>query len=258
MDTIGMAGKPSDTTRSRTRRPRCSFLANCAFVSIDLQESARGYLSEQSLPGTWRQMGFTVADCNAAIDYLHDTALPNARRVADACRALHLPMIFVHWGYQFRDAMDLAPDVYQAFTRDIGSDTTRWPHHISSADSRAAEALGVRPGEYVLAKADQDAFGSCNIHFVLQNLRARSIVFVGGHTEGCLRRTALSAHRLTYRTLCVADATFNARESARLTAIEESKFDYVMTTDEFADWARQVAERPAGGRRSRRGDSEAG
>jgi len=187
-------------------------------------------------------MGFTVADCNAAIDYLHDTALANARRVADACRALHLPMIFVHWGYQFRDAMDLAPDVYQAFTRDIGSDVTKWPHHVSAPDSRVAEALGVRPGEYVLAKADQDAFGSCNIHFVLQNLSARSIVFVGGHTEGCLRRTALSAHRLRYRTLCVADATFNARESTRVRGIEGSRFDYVMPTDQFVAWAEQVAE----------------
>ena len=211
-------------------------------MSVDLQESARGYLSEQSLPAAWRQLGFTVADCNAAIDYLHDTALANARRVADACRALNLPMIFVRWGYQFRDAMDLAPDVYQMFMRDIGPDKAKWPHHISEPGSCIAEALGVRPGEYVLAKADQDAFGSCNIHFVLKNLSARSIVFVGGHTQGCLHRTALSAHRLGYRTLCVADATFNARESTRVRGIEEGQFDYVMPTDQFVAWAERVAE----------------
>jgi nicotinamidase-related amidase len=230
-------------TNPAASRPRSSFLSHCVFVSIDFQESARGYLSEESMPGTWREMGFSVADCNAAVDYLHDTALPNARRVADACRALHLPMIFVHWGYQFRDAMDLAPDVYQAFTRDIGSDVTKWPHHISAPDSRVAAALGVRPGEYVLAKTDQDAFGSCNIAFVLRNLGARSIVFVGGHTEGCLGRSARSARRLGFKTLCIADATFNARESARLRAIEESRFDYAMLTDEFTAWTERVTRR---------------
>lgn len=195
------------------------------------------------MPSGWREKGFSVEDCNAAIDYLYDTALPNARRVADACRAINLPTIFVHWGYRFRDAMDLAPEVYQTLMKDLGPDKSKWPHHISDPGSRIAEALGVRAGEYVLAKADQGAFGSCNIEFVLRNLGARSIVFVGGHTEGCLYRTALSAHRLGYKTLCIADATFNARESARMQGIEQSRFDYVMTTDEFIAWVER-----AGGR----------
>jgi len=230
-----------DSSRVKVRRPRSSFLTHAVFVSIDLQESPRGYMTEESLPGVWREMGFSISDCNAATDYLYDTALPNARRVADACRALKLPMIFVHWGYQFRDAMDLAPGVYQMFMRDCGADTSRWPHHISDPGSRPAEALGVRLGEYVLAKADQDAFGSCNIHFVMQNLGVRRIVFVGGHTQGCLHRTALSAHRRGYRTLCIADATFNARESSRMQGIQESRFDYVMQTDEFVAWVERVS-----------------
>lgn len=91
----------------------------------------------------------------------------------------------------------------------------------------------MREGEYVLPKTAQDAFTSSNIQFILTNLGARNLVFVGGHTGACLGKTTASAKRLGYRTLVVEDATFDARQSARLRCIEETGYDYVMKTEEF-------------------------
>jgi nicotinamidase-related amidase len=91
----------------------------------------------------------------------------------------------------------------------------------------------VRPGEYVIPKSGQDAFASSNIDFLLRNLGVRRLVFVGGHTGACLGKTAASAKRLGYETLCVEDATSDARESTRRQYIAEAGFDYVISTAEY-------------------------
>ena len=41
----------------------------------------------------WKEMGFTAEDVNAANDFAWEVALPNVVKVAEACRALDLPMI---------------------------------------------------------------------------------------------------------------------------------------------------------------------
>lgn len=207
-------------------------LENCAFVCIDLQEIPRTHMTEEQMPSGWKQQGFTVEDCNAATDYLFDVAMPNAVKVADACRAAKIPMIFVHWGYLCEDGMDLDPDIRRAFLNDIGPDPKKWPHHITDPSSRPAEALKVMKGEYVVAKSGQDAFNSSRIDFILKNLGVKNIIFVGGHTQACLYRTAASAKRLGYNTLCVEDATWNARESTRKQGIRDSGFNYVKTAAE--------------------------
>ena len=211
--------------------PDRSFFENCAFVCVDIQEGTREYITE--LPKLWKEMGFTLEDCHAATDYLFDVAQPNARRVADACRELGLPMIFIHWGHLFADGMDLDPEVRKQFIDEAGGEPQTWPHHMSAPGSRPAESLGVREGEYVIPKTAQDAFTSSNIGFVLQNLGVKNIVLVGGHTGACLGKTAKHARELGYKTLCIEDATFDARESSRTANIEAFGYDYVLTTDEF-------------------------
>jgi nicotinamidase-related amidase len=208
------------------------FLRNCAFVSVDLQEIQRTRMSEDGMPSGWKAQGFTAKDCNAATDYLFDVATPNAVKVADACRARKLPMIFLHWGFEREDGMDLDPSTRETFIHDIGPDPRKWPHHISDPTSRPAEALKVKKDEIVIAKSGQDAFNSSRIDFILKNLGVKNIIFVGGHTQGCLFRTATSANKLGYKALCVEDATWNARESTRRKGIEDSRFTYVVTTQE--------------------------
>ena len=185
------------------------------------------------MPPLWKQMGFTAEDVNAANRFAWDVALPNAVKVADACRKCGLPMIFVHWGYFFEDGMDLDPEIRKTMLDEHGTDFSKWSGYDRQPASQVAKAFGVRKGDYVIAKAAQDAFRSCNIDFVLRNLGAKRIVFVGGHTGACLGKTAKSAKRLGYTILCIRDATTNARESSRESDIRETGYDYVLTTAEF-------------------------
>ncbi|MCC6698417.1 MAG: isochorismatase family protein [Candidatus Hydrogenedentes bacterium] len=213
-----------------------SFFQHCAFVSIDIQEGSRpAPMTLDQVPALWREMGFTAEDVNAANDFAWDVALPNAVKVVDACRTLRLPMIFVHWGYRFEDGMDLDPSIRKAMLKEHGTDYAKWSGHISQPGSQPAKILGVRDGEYVIAKTAQDAFSSSSIDFVLRNLDVKNIVFVGGHTGACLGKSAKSAKRLGYTILCIHDATTNARESSRMKDIEETGYDYVLSTAEFLD-----------------------
>jgi nicotinamidase-related amidase len=190
-------------------------------------------MAYEQVPALWRTMGFTADDVNAANDYLWNVALPNAVKVTERCRQKGLPMIFIHWGCQFEDGMDLDPDVRKMLLNEHGTDYAKWGHHNSDAASCPAKVLGVRQGEYVLAKTAQDAFKSCSLDFVLLNLGVKRIVFIGGHTEACLGKTAKSAKERGYETLCVEDATFNARESTRKKGIEETDYNHVVTAAEF-------------------------
>ena len=211
--------------------PDRSFFASCAFVCIDIQEGQRSKVT--SISKEWGASGYTVADCQAAVDFCYDVAMPNARKVADGCRGLELPMVFVHWGCLFKDGMDLDPRVRRAFVAGEGNHPEKWTPLAST--TRPAAILGVRDGEYVFPKTAQDAFLSCNIGFLLENLEIKNIVFVGGHTNpgGCLGQTGRSAHKRGYKILCVEDATFDAGESTRKKGIEWVPFDYVVTTEQF-------------------------
>lgn len=220
-----------------------SFLKHCAFVSVDIQEGGEpAAITDAQMPEAWKEMGFSAEDVNAANKFAWQVALPNAVKVADICRDLGIPRIFIHWGYLFEDAMDLDPDIRKAMREEHGTDYSRYAGHIRQPGSQPAKAFHIQHDDYVLPKAAQDAFTSCNIEFVLRNLKVKNIVFVGGHTNagGCLGKTARSARRLGYKTLCIRDATYNARESSREKDIKDTRYTHVMSTDEFLDFVQQA------------------
>jgi nicotinamidase-related amidase len=219
--------------------PGPTFFDDAVFVSIDFQPPI---WREEPLPKHFAELGITREDVDEGRRYLVEESLPNARRVADGSRKLGIPLIFVHWGYLFEDGMDLEPPTYNAFMDHYGPDTSKWPHHISAPDSRPAEELGVRPGEYVIAKTAQDAFVSSNIANVLTNLRARKIVFVGGDTGACLGKSARSAISAGYEVLCVEDATFDTSQARRLEMFEQIGCHHVVSTEEFEQLVERALE----------------
>ncbi len=232
---LGISAMGSRADEARGIHLDRKFFEQCAFVCVDFQEGQPPAkpMTQDQVPALWKTMGFTADDVNAANDFLWQNALPNAVKVTECCRRMGLPMIFIHWGCQFEDGMDLDPDVRAMLLKEHGEDYSKWGHHCGDLTSCPAKALGVRKGEYVLAKTAQDAFKSCSLGFVLRNLGVKRIVFIGGHTEACLGKTSKSAKELGYETLCVEDATFNARESTRRKGIEDSGYTYVVTTDAF-------------------------
>ncbi len=224
-----------ETTPSKKIKVLSSdFFTHCALVCVDIQEQERKPdLTQEQLPILWRKMGFTAQDVNAASAFAWDVCRPNAVKVVEACRKHNLKIVFVHWGYQFNDGVDLDPDIYRMMRETHGDDAANWPHHLSSPDSMPAKVFHVQAGEYVLAKTSQDTFTSTNIGFLLRNLGIKHIVFIGGHTGACLGKTAASAKRAGYEILCITDATYNACESVRLRNIQETSYDHVLTTDAF-------------------------
>ncbi len=231
-DTTGSPSDLPNETERVFRMPNASFFENCAFVSVDFQQGGKSRVTD--IPDLWKRLGYTVEDCNAASDFGHDVGLPNAVRIADACRSLRLPMIFIHWGCRFDDGMDLEPEVRRMLLEERArKGISNGP--LGERNARPADAFAIREGEYVIPKSGQDAFPSSCLEYVLRNLGVKRIVFVGGHTNpgGCLGRTARSAKRLGFETLCVEDATYDAGESTRKPGIAQAGFDYVVTTEEF-------------------------
>jgi len=209
-----------------------SIFTNCAFVCVDLQEGGpQTPITEEGLHDEWRALGFTVEDVNNGFDYAWGVALPNAARAAQACFNAGIPRIFVHWGFRFPDGMDLDPIVRAKMVRQHGHDYEKWPGRIGHPGAKPSAFFNVQPTDYVLPKTSQDAFASSTLHYVLTNLGVRNLIFVGGHTEACLNKTALTAKRIGYRTVCIEDATSNARESSRFQGILASEFDHVVSLD---------------------------
>jgi len=138
--------------------------------------------------------------------------------------------------------MDLDPEIRKMLRSEYGTNYAAWGHCILDSQCRPADELGVRPGEYALPKTGQNAFNSSNLGFVLTNLNVRNLVFVGGHTEACLGKTAQTAHQRGFRTLCVEDATFNARESTRRNGILQANFDYILSTAQFQKLVQKAKE----------------
>ncbi len=231
-----------DTQPWLTEMPPRSFLEGCAFLCIDLQENAADPfgppkpVTDATMPPLWKEMGFTPEDVNEANDFAYRVCAPNARRVADACLGAGLPRIFVHWGARYEDLCDIDPEVRSLLVQEGPDPGTCRKTYPPSSRERPAAFLGVRDGDYVLAKTAQDAFRATPLEFMLRNLRVRNLVFVGGHTGACLGKTARTARELGYGTLCVEDATSNAFESNRIERLLAFGFDWIVRTAAFEAW----------------------
>ena len=230
------ASRPGGFRRSYAETvPAREFFTRCAFVCVDLQEPAsatrRPALTEADMPPLWRALGFTAADVNAGSDFAHTVCCANAARVADTCRALGLPRVFIHWGSRFADEMDLDPEIRVLQSGDPQKLARRSASPPAKAERPAAYLGVVAADDYVLPKTAQDAFASCSLDHVLRNLGVERLILIGGHTGACLGRTARSARRLGYETLCVEDATNNAFESNRIEEILTTGYDYIVKTD---------------------------
>jgi nicotinamidase-related amidase len=216
-----------------TALPGASFFQNCALVCVDLQQNGDAVetephpITEAQMPALWKQMGFGFEDVNDAIRYAVTECLPNAARVAAACRRLGMAMIFIHWGSRYADLMDIDPEVRGELYFGPGSERNAY---TPESHVRPAAALHVQPGEYVLAKTAQDAFSGTPLHFMLRNLGVRNLILIGGHTGACLGKTSKTAKSLGYTTLCVEDATNNAFESNRIARMLECGYDFILET----------------------------
>ena len=167
------------------------------FVCVDIQPRKRGervWTWENRHP-EWKRDGFTPDELNAAEDHFHDVMLPNALEVAAFAKERALPRVFVHW-----------------------------------ADGEVHEAFDLSADDRVVPKTEMDAFISSDIGEVLDGIGRWMLLMIGGHTQGCLGRTAASALRAGYRCTCVRDATFDCSIIRWPKGIADVAYDLVLDT----------------------------
>jgi len=175
-------------------------LNDTTFVCIDIQPrepSSRVWTWENRHP-EWKESGFTPDELNAAERHFHDVMLPNALKVAALAKEHGLPRVFVHW--------------------DSGS-----VHH----------AFDLQADDHVISKTEMDAFISSNIGDVLSDIGRTTLLMIGGHTQGCLGRTATSAIEAGYRCICVRDATYDCSILRWPKGIAAVDYDAVIDAEEL-------------------------
>jgi nicotinamidase-related amidase len=97
--------------------------------------------------------------------------------------------------------------------------------HLLEGDrgTEIAEALGVRPDDYVIRKRRYSCFFGTELEILLKGLGADTLILVGGHTDVCVHYTFVDAHQHDYfcRVVedCVAGSGLDAHE-ASLRAME--------------------------------------
>ncbi len=149
-------------------------LADTVFLCIDIQpREPRSWTAENILP-EYKEEGFSIGELNDAETHFQEVLVPNAVRLARWARAKGLPRVFVHW-----------------------------------SEGRPHDRFETFPEDRVVPKTEMDAFPSSDIAQALKQIGRRTLLMIGGHTQGCLGRTAVSALAAGYRCVLVRDASYD-------------------------------------------------
>jgi nicotinamidase-related amidase len=176
-------------------------LADTVFTCIDIQpREPRSWNAESILP-EWKEEGFTLEELNAAERHFQEVVVPNAVKVADWARARGLPRIFVHWA---------------------GEGAGHRPHG----------KFELTPEDHVVPKTEMNAFPSSNFGEILEKLGRRTLLMIGGHTQGCLGRTARNALELGYRCVLVRDASYDCSILRWPKGIAAVAYDLILETED--------------------------
>jgi ureidoacrylate peracid hydrolase len=164
-----------------------------ALMMIDLQyvDAHRDY----GIGAAGQRNGWTQ-DMEYYFSQVETLAIPNTKRLLDACRAAGIPAIHVR-------VMNLAGD----------SSDTSWRYKAmnilvppESKDAEIVEELAPLPGEVILDKTTSSLFLSTNADFLLRNMGVDTLIITGVVTNNCVESTTRSAGDLGYRVLLVGDA----------------------------------------------------
>ncbi len=145
-------------------------------------------------------------------DRVDTVAVPNLRRLQDACRAAGIEVLFTVIESLTRDGRDRSLDYkISGFHVPPGS----W-------DAQVLDALVPCEDEIVLRKTSSSVFVSTNLDYLLRNLGVRQLIIGGFLTDQCVESAVRDACDLGYLVTLVPDAcaTVGAdRQDASLRAL---------------------------------------
>jgi ureidoacrylate peracid hydrolase len=127
---------------------------------------------------------------------LGETALPNMRRLQDACRRGGIEVLYTVIESLTKDGRDRGLDY-----KISGFNVAR-----GSWDGKVLDAIAPGEDEIVIPKTSSSVFISTNIDYVLRNLGIRSLILAGILTDQCVDSTARDACDLGYLVTIATDA----------------------------------------------------
>ena len=191
---------------------RPMLVGNVALLVIDIQKSAFLDDVEKGIP---TMPGYR-------------DAMWEARRVIDAARAGGVPVIFFQEIHR--------PDMVD-YGREL--DGSEGVHCLEGRPGTpvAAEEMGMRPTDYVVAKRRYSCFFGTDLEILLKGLKVDTVVLVGGMTDVCVHYTYVDAHQHDYHARVVRGAvggTSPEAHEASLNAMEYLQTGAVRSVDEIA------------------------
>jgi nicotinamidase-related amidase len=152
-----------------------------------------------------------------------ETALPNMRRLADACRAAGAPVIYVRTAVQMPDGRELSPKLRRyGLTPTLG---TRFTEILSD--------VAPQPGDVILNKTASGVCAGTGIDEVLQNAGIETVVLAGVSFDGALEGSVRSLTDRSFALFLPPDAcaTFDERLQQGLRGMESGIINVVSTSD---------------------------
>ena len=127
---------------------------------------------------------------------LRTTAVPNMRRLQEACRNGRIEVLYTVIENATRDGRDRSLD-YKVSGLNVPK---------GSWDAKVIDELRPAADEMVLGKTSSSVFISTNIHYILGNLGVRFLMIAGCLTDQCVDSAVRDACDLGYLVTTVTDA----------------------------------------------------
>jgi nicotinamidase-related amidase len=166
------------------------------------------------------------------------SAVPNAKRVIDACRAGRIPIVYLKFIAGPKESLiwtwspTLVPEVKCC-----------WKNHKRAYADGGKEAevtdiveeLYPKPGDHVVEKYSYGGFYETNLHSILLACHATDLIILGCATPFCIDDTVTEAFNRQYRVFLVSDATGSFDEEFHKNSLRRigMKYGRVLATEEL-------------------------
>ncbi|MEO8106526.1 MAG: cysteine hydrolase [Actinomycetes bacterium] len=186
------------------------------------------------------QGGDSVDGDESAIPFMsgYQKAMDRAPALIAKARECGVPVVFFQEAHR-RDLIDFGRELDGA--EDI---------HLLEGDPETdiAEALDVRPDDYVIRKRRYSCFFGTELEILLKGLGAKTLILIGGHTDVCVHYTFVDGHQHDYFCRVVEDAVAGSSTDAHDGALRA--MEYLQTgarrhSAEVADAFKEYASRRA-------------
>jgi nicotinamidase-related amidase len=197
--------------------------ASTALVIVDMQNATGS--RNMGLGTVLARQGRTES-AQYRFDRIDKVLVPNIRRLIDAFRAHDAKVVYVTYGSNVPDFSDMPPHMIR-----IVKETN---NRVGQTEHEIVDALQPEPGDLVVNKTTQGAFGSTGIDSNLKAMGIETIVAVGVSTNNCVAMTAMEACDRHYGVVVVSDGTGTDSDDMQQATLQmlQRLWSRVLTTDE--------------------------